>query len=92
MIKHWLFCFSVLAAMSLPLSVEAAPNFQQLLDQEWNYQMEQNPLDASSLGDRRFNDRWPDVSLTTIAQRQAHNLQVLETLQTVDRSKLSAQL
>jgi uncharacterized protein (DUF885 family) len=89
MTKRWLFCFSVLAVMSLSLSVEAAPNFQQLLDQEWNYQMEQNPLGASSLGDRRFNDRWPDQSLAAIAQRQDHNLQVLETLKTVDRSKLS---
>lgn len=91
MLKHWLFCFSVIAGTCLPLSVGAAPNFQQLLDQEWNYQMEQNPLEASSLGDRRFNDRWPDESLAAIAQRQAHSLQVIETLKTMDRSKLSAQ-
>ncbi len=73
----------------MPLSAEAAPSFQKLLDQEWDYQMEQSPLEASSLGDRRFNDRWPDESLAAIAKRQTHYLQVIETLKKIDRSKLT---
>ncbi len=33
-----------------------------LFDQEWLYDLEQDPVRASLLGDRRWNDRWPDVT------------------------------
>jgi hypothetical protein len=34
-----------------------------LLEAEWNYTMEQAPAWASSLGHRRWNDRWEGLSL-----------------------------
>ena len=39
-------------------------------ESEWNYEMEQNPVAASFLGDRRWNDRWPDRSLEAIRKRR----------------------
>jgi uncharacterized protein (DUF885 family) len=60
-----------------------------LFDREWEYQMEQNPARASQLGDRRWNDRWGDVSLESIKKQHDHDRATLEQLGKVDRSKLS---
>ena len=61
-----------------------------LFDAEWDYQMEQNPTLASALGDRRWNDRWEDVSLDAIQKRQQHRQETLTRLKQIDREKLSA--
>ena len=61
-----------------------------LFDREWEYELQQSPTRASSLGDRRWNDRWTDLSLTAIKARQDHSLVVLQELSKIDRSKLSA--
>lgn len=67
-----------------------AKALRDLFDREWEYQMEHNPTRASSLGDRRWNDRWPDVSLAAIQKRREHGLAVLADLTKIDRSQLSA--
>ena len=46
--------------------------------------MEQNPVWASSLGDRRWNDKWSDESLSAIHARFEHSRQVLKELQAID--------
>jgi uncharacterized protein (DUF885 family) len=60
-----------------------------LFDREWQHDLQQNPTRASRLGDRRWNDRWPDVSLAAIKSRHEHDLEVLNQLVKIDRSKLS---
>jgi uncharacterized protein (DUF885 family) len=56
---------------------------------EWNYEMEQNPTRASALGDRRWNDRWPDRSLDAIRKDEAHTTDALARLSKIDRAQLS---
>ena len=51
--------------------------------------MEQNPTWASSLGDRRWNDRWENASLEAIAKREQHTREALETLKKIERANLS---
>jgi uncharacterized protein (DUF885 family) len=63
--------------------------FQAFLAAEWNYTMEQSPTWASSLGDRRWNDRWEDASLAAIDRRHAHDQDTLAKLKKMDRKKLS---
>ncbi|MBI4488001.1 MAG: DUF885 domain-containing protein [Deltaproteobacteria bacterium] len=58
---------------------------------EWDYRMEQNPTWASVLGDRRWNDRWPDLSLAAIRKRQEHNIEALAKLKSIERRQLSRQ-
>jgi uncharacterized protein (DUF885 family) len=56
---------------------------------EWNYEMEQNPTRASSLGDRRWNDRWGDRSLEAIGKREEHTTEALARLAKIERAQLS---
>jgi uncharacterized protein (DUF885 family) len=72
---------------------QAQPNPTQLLQatfvREWDYEMQRNPVWASLLGDRRFNDRWDDLSLQAIARDHQHDIAVLDQLRKIDRSRLS---
>jgi uncharacterized protein (DUF885 family) len=54
-----------------------------LFDREWEWELTQDPLWASYLGDRRWNDRWPDISATALAARQAHREAVLKDLASI---------
>src|SRR5262245_10334039 len=63
--------------------------FQELLASEWEYGLRESPTFASHLGDKRYNDRWPDVSLAAIARRQQHRKDLLATLDKIDSSQLA---
>ena len=67
----------------------ATRSLHSLLNREWEYELEQNPTRASSLGDRRWNDRWRDLSLGAIKRRHDHHITVLAELAKIDRGKLS---
>ena len=56
---------------------------------EWDYQMEQSPLWASSLGDLRWNARIDDVSLAAIQRRQQHDRNALAELRAMPVAGLS---
>ncbi|HEV2175871.1 MAG TPA: DUF885 domain-containing protein [Terriglobia bacterium] len=58
---------------------------------EWDYTMERHPTWASSLGDRRWNDRWEDASLSAIRADHEHERRVMDRLKTIDRARLSRQ-
>jgi len=60
-----------------------------LIDAEWEWRLKEQPTFASYLGDRRHNDRWPDVSLTAINRRHRHRRQVLKRLGAIDRKVLA---
>jgi uncharacterized protein (DUF885 family) len=67
----------------------AGKTFNDFLESEWNYEMEQNPTRASSQGDRRWNDRWGDRSLEAIRKREEHTSDALARLGKLDRAQLS---
>jgi prolyl oligopeptidase len=66
----------------------AAQRFRALLDAEWEYTLRESPTFASHLGDKRYNDRWPDVSLAAIARRHEHQKEVLAKLDPIDPDQL----
>lgn len=65
-------------------------DFAALLGEAWEWQLKSDPMFASQLGDRRYNDLWPDDSLAAIEQRQAERRVFLQRLYAIDRGALSA--
>jgi len=85
----------ILLLFLVPASAEPATSssdlLHQLFDREWEYQMEHNPVRASILGDRRWNDNWPDVNLAAMEGQFRHAREVLAQLHAINRSQLSAE-
>ncbi len=67
---------------------QSAQELRALFASEWDYWMEQFPTWASTLGDRRWNDRWGDHGVAAIERRHVHNVQVLAKLKSIDRDAL----
>jgi len=63
--------------------------FHELLSEQWEKGIVENPEWASSLGDNRFNDKLNDTSYETILKRQDETRELQETVKKIDRSKLS---
>ena len=61
-----------------------------LFEEEWEYGLKQNPIFATLVGDLRYNDQLPDVSIEAVKKDQAHDIELLKRLEAIDRSKLSA--
>ncbi|MDJ0940429.1 MAG: DUF885 domain-containing protein [Woeseiaceae bacterium] len=68
---------------------DATSDFNALLDEVWEYRLDQFPTFASYLGDRRANDQWPDQSLDAIQARQAAARDFLSRLYAIPRAELS---
>lgn len=68
---------------------EAARALHRFFDEEWERSLRESPETASYRGDRRYNDRWTDLSLDAIARREAADRDALERLRQIDRSRLS---
>ena len=81
----------VLIGMLAPFAdVAAAPadDFQALLDEAWEWRLSDDPVFASRLGDRRFNDRWRDLSLDAFEARQETRRDFLRRLRQIDMGTL----
>jgi len=74
----------VSAAEPRPSSALAA-----LLAEDWQYHLAHSPTYASILGDRRWNDRWDDLSLAGIEAAHQHDVAFLEKLGKLTKGKLS---
>jgi uncharacterized protein (DUF885 family) len=66
----------------------AAAELEAFLESEWQRTLEDNPTWASSLGDRRWNDRWPDLSIEALETRHAADLAALARLEQIDPAAL----
>lgn len=99
-----LICFLLLLSLAIPFSTNAKSAQRRaqgdssatralhaLFDEEWEYQMREHPERASTLGDRRFNDRWTDLSIAAINRRHEHTVATLARLKSISRTELSAQ-
>jgi uncharacterized protein (DUF885 family) len=94
MIKHCLTYAAFVVAVFLSfenriMADPAAVQLHALFDAEWEWSLREDPLFASHQGDRRYNDRWPDVSLAGVARRHAHRLDVLRRLAAIDPEVLT---
>jgi prolyl oligopeptidase len=58
---------------------------------EWDVQMKEWPTWASSIGDHRFDDRWPDMSPAGFERRAAHARELAAQAHAFDPAGLSSQ-
>ena len=68
---------------------DATEEFNNLLDENWQWQLDQNPVRASFLGDRRNNDKWSNNSIEAIETRQDATREFMRRLLAIDSSQLS---
>ncbi|HSR49996.1 MAG TPA: DUF885 domain-containing protein [Acidobacteriota bacterium] len=69
----------------------AAAELWKIFDDHWEYQMRTSPTWASQLGDRRYNDQWPDVSIEAIGERHEQEKAFAERARKIDPDRLSGQ-
>jgi prolyl oligopeptidase len=67
----------------------ASEDFHALLDEAWEWYLEQHPMVASRAGDRRYNTEWRDRSLAAIEVRHLQRRDFLRRAYAVDKSALS---
>ena len=82
-------CLTLLTVVPLHASPDPGKSLTDFLATQWEYTMQQSPVWASYLGDRRFNDRWDDQSLVAIAARHEHDQAALKQLASIPRDKLT---
>jgi prolyl oligopeptidase len=80
---------AALLVMSAAGQAAAVDDFKALLDEHWEWTLANSPLLASSLGDRRYNDRWSDQSLAAIERRHDETAEFLRRVYAIERASLS---
>ena len=96
MLRHSLFCLPVIAAaLTVTLTAQtpsgdAGRRLHALFDREWEWELAESPLAASAIGDKRWNDRWDDVSPAALERRQRHRQAVLTEVEAIPRAELGA--
>ena len=78
----------VLLSLTPALRADPAGDFAALLDEVWQWRLAAYPTFASDLGDKRYNDRWEDLSLDAIERRQDELREFLRRLYLIDRTAL----
>ena len=79
----------MLLVAGLP-AAEPVDAFRQLVDENWQWQLKERPTFATYLGDTRYNDRWPDVSLEAVGRRHRYRQALLRKLDAIDPDDLPA--
>ncbi|HCS52829.1 DUF885 domain-containing protein [Rubinisphaera sp.] len=70
---------------------DATEDFHQWLDDHWEWNLKTNPLKATYLGDKRYNDRWPDLSLETLEKNNEQLKAYLKRVKAIDPSQLEGE-
>jgi uncharacterized protein (DUF885 family) len=67
----------------------AEARLHQLFADEWQRGLREDPLHATDVGDHRYDDRWPDDSLTALARDHAGDVDALAALGSIPPDQLS---
>lgn len=62
----------------------------QLLQEQWEYTLKNNPETATTLGDLRYNDRWTEVSKNQIEKDKKSTQKFLKRFEAIDSTGFSA--
>jgi len=89
--RFFVLALSALATLSStsPALAAAADDLHALFAREWDRRLADKPTWASTLGDKRFNRAWPDLSPAALAAQHAADRAWLEQLRAIPRAQLS---
>ncbi|MFD1295159.1 DUF885 domain-containing protein [Lysobacter gummosus] len=77
------------SATATPTRNASAQALFRLFDAQWERGLRESPEGASYNGDKRYNDRWTDQSLSAIQARAEGDRKALAELKAIDRGQLS---
>jgi uncharacterized protein (DUF885 family) len=87
-----LLLFSAAAVLAqVAQSNDDARKLHALFDEDWQWGLKEFPEGATLLGDNRYNDRLTDYSPEALARYKAHDRDMLDRVQKIDRAQLSGQ-
>jgi len=82
--------FLLLFLFAVTLAAETEPQaLRKLIDEEWEWQLRDDPENATTLGDKRYDALLTDRSAAAFAKRREHHRETLKRIEAIDRSKLS---
>ncbi len=69
---------------------DARAQLAKLYDTEWQRWLREDPTLATAVGDPRYNDRWPDLSVAAIDRSETADRAALDRLEHIDATGLAA--
>jgi len=85
-----LLCLALgLAGLAGAEEMSAGEKLHKIFNDEWEWQLKQNPMMATFTGDPRYADEVPDMSLKAIEMRRKHAFDVKARLEAIDYAALS---
>jgi uncharacterized protein (DUF885 family) len=83
----------ILFVFALPMLAASAESekLHKLLDEDWQWQLADDPERATYLGERGRDDRLTDRSAAAWQRRRDHNREMLDRIKSIDRTKLDGE-
>ncbi len=72
------------------MAATPAESLKQLIAEEWEYEVREDPLFATQTGDHRFDDKLPSVTVADEERREKATRDFLKRLDAIDRASLGA--
>lgn len=89
MSAKWLACLSLCSGLAMAATEEQ--KLDALIEQHWQLNLELNPVTASSLGDKRWNDKLEDLSPSALENQHQRLKKQRSQVELIDVSQLSDQ-
>jgi uncharacterized protein (DUF885 family) len=84
--------FTATAVMAQVMtSNDTVKRLQALFEEDWQWNLKEFPEGATMVGDNRYNNLLTDLSPEAFERRKAHEREMLDRIQKIDRSKLTGQ-
>jgi uncharacterized protein (DUF885 family) len=77
-------------AFAASAPIDAKSQLEALYEAEWQRWLREDPTLATSVGDPRYNDRWPDLSIPAIDKSRQMDSAALAALEKIDPTGLPA--
>lgn len=90
MCKRVLLVLVLLATFPLLAASPEVDELNELIAEDWQWQLRDNPENATYVGERGHDDRLTDRSPAAWQKRREHNREMLARIEAIDRAKLGA--